>query len=139
MDFLQIILTTFLSAAIPFGIAKLSGHKQVSQLDFFDYISGITIGSIGAELATELESPWKPLTHYNPGECPQLAHAGNLPPRLANHGYALQVFLTERFVLSEIIGRTVVVHAGPNDFKTQPGGSAGSKIACGQIQTLSTR
>ena len=62
MEFLQIILTTVLSAAVLFGIAKLSGHKQVAQLDFFDYISGITIGSIGAELATELESPWKPLT-----------------------------------------------------------------------------
>ena len=33
----------------------------MSQLDFFDYITGITIGSIGAELATELEEPWKPL------------------------------------------------------------------------------
>ena len=33
----------------------------MSQLDFFDYITGITIGSIAAELATELESPWKPL------------------------------------------------------------------------------
>ena len=32
----------------------------MSQLDFFDYITGITIGSIGAELATELEEPWKP-------------------------------------------------------------------------------
>ena len=28
---------------------------------FFDYITGITIGSIAAELATELEAPWKPL------------------------------------------------------------------------------
>jgi uncharacterized membrane protein YcaP (DUF421 family) len=37
------------------------GHKQVAQLDFFDYVSGITIGSIGAELATELEKPYKPL------------------------------------------------------------------------------
>lgn len=33
----------------------------MSQLDFFDYITGITIGSIAAELATELEKPWKPL------------------------------------------------------------------------------
>ena len=31
-------------------------------MDFFDYISGITIGSMAAELATELEDPWKPLT-----------------------------------------------------------------------------
>jgi len=37
------------------------GHKQVSQLDFFDYITGITIGSIAAEFATNLEEPWKPL------------------------------------------------------------------------------
>ena len=33
----------------------------MAQLDFFDYITGITIGSIAAELATELETPWKPL------------------------------------------------------------------------------
>lgn len=37
------------------------GHRQVAQLDFFDYITGITIGSVAAELATELEAPWKPL------------------------------------------------------------------------------
>lgn len=37
------------------------GHKQVAQLDFFDYINGITIGSIAAELATDLEKPWKSL------------------------------------------------------------------------------
>jgi uncharacterized membrane protein YcaP (DUF421 family) len=36
------------------------GHKQIAQLDFFDYITGITIGSIAAEMATELEEPWKP-------------------------------------------------------------------------------
>ena len=42
-------------------VAKLIGHKQISQLDFFDYITGITIGSIAAEMATELEKPWKPL------------------------------------------------------------------------------
>ena len=62
MDFLRLILMSVLSAAAMFAIAKLSGHKQVAQLDFFDYISGITIGSVAAELATELEDPWKPLT-----------------------------------------------------------------------------
>ena len=61
MEFLQVILTALLSAAVLFIIAKFMGHKQVAQLDFFDYITGITIGSIAAELATELESPWKPL------------------------------------------------------------------------------
>ena len=54
MDFLKLILTSLLSAAALFVIAKIIGHKQMSQLDFFDYITGITIGSIAAELETEL-------------------------------------------------------------------------------------
>ncbi|MBR2176339.1 MAG: DUF421 domain-containing protein [Clostridia bacterium] len=62
MEILKIILTSLLSAVSLFIIAKIIGHKQISQLDFFDYITGITIGSISAELATELEKPWKPLT-----------------------------------------------------------------------------
>lgn len=61
MEIIKVILTSILSAAALFVIAKILGHKQMSQLDFFDYITGITIGSIAAELATELEEPWKPL------------------------------------------------------------------------------
>ena len=61
MDITLIILTALLSVAALFVITKIMGHKQVAQLDFFDYVCGITIGSIGAELATELESPEKPL------------------------------------------------------------------------------
>ena len=61
MKALNIILTSCLSAVALFVIAKIMGHKQMSQLDFFDYITGITIGSIGAELATELENPMYPL------------------------------------------------------------------------------
>ena len=61
MDIVKVILTAFLSVVALFIITKIMGHKQVAQLDFFDYVSGITIGSIGAELATELEAPYKPL------------------------------------------------------------------------------
>ena len=61
MEIINVILTALLSAATLFIIAKIMGHKQMSQLEFFDYITGITIGSIAAELATELEKPWKPL------------------------------------------------------------------------------
>lgn len=61
MEIIKAVLTSVLSAASLFIIAKIMGHKQMSQLDFFDYITGITIGSIAAELATELEEPLKPL------------------------------------------------------------------------------
>ena len=62
MNFLVLCLTTFGSFCVLFLVAKFIGRKQISQLDFFDYITGITIGSIAAEMATELEEPWKPLT-----------------------------------------------------------------------------
>ncbi len=61
MDVIRVMLTSALSAAALFFLAKVMGHKQMSQLGLFDYITGITIGSIAAELATELERPWKPL------------------------------------------------------------------------------
>ena len=62
MNFLDLCITALCSFGALFFIAKFIGHKQIAQLDFFDYITGITIGSIAAEMATELEEPWKPLT-----------------------------------------------------------------------------
>ena len=61
MEIVKVALTAVLSVVALFVITKIMGHKQVAQLDFFDYVSGITIGSIGAELATEPESPERPL------------------------------------------------------------------------------
>lgn len=55
-------LTTLLSLAALFLLTKMMGPKQVSQMTMFDYVTGITIGSSAAELATELEEPIKPLT-----------------------------------------------------------------------------
>ena len=62
MDFLSICITASCSIGVLFLLTKIMGHKQLAQLDFFDYITGITIGSIAAEMATELEHPWKPLS-----------------------------------------------------------------------------
>lgn len=62
MSFLILCLTALGSFGALFLSAKFIGHKQIAQLDFFDYITGITIGSIAAEMATDLEAPWKSLT-----------------------------------------------------------------------------
>lgn len=46
-----------------FILAKLMGYRQMSQMSMFDYINGITIGSIAAEMATSLEENFvQPLT-----------------------------------------------------------------------------
>lgn len=56
------VLTALLSIVVLFLLEKAMGSKQVSQMTMFDYVTGITIGSVAAELATELEEPVKPLT-----------------------------------------------------------------------------
>ena len=61
MEIIKVLLTSLLSVGALFVITKIMGHKQVSELDFFDYVCGITIGSIGAELATDIENPIFPL------------------------------------------------------------------------------
>ena len=57
---------TALSAAgsivVLFLLAKLIGARQVSQMTMFDYVVGITIGSVAAELAVEIQHPVGPLT-----------------------------------------------------------------------------
>lgn len=72
--------------------------------------------------------------HYHPENCPHPAHAGDMPPLFSNKGYAAQAFLTGRFTVREIIGRTVIIHAGTDDFTSQPAGNAGARIACGVIR-----
>ena len=55
MDYLKIVVFSVVSVVVLFILTKLMGNKQISQLNMFDYIVGITIGSIAAEMATELE------------------------------------------------------------------------------------
>ncbi|HJA59461.1 MAG TPA: superoxide dismutase family protein [Firmicutes bacterium] len=72
--------------------------------------------------------------HFNPAGCSHPYHAGDLPPLLGCGGDAMTVFLTDRFRLDEVIGRTVVIHENADDFTTQPAGNAGARIACGVIE-----
>ena len=56
MEFVIIFFTSLLSAAVLFLLTKLMGNKQISQLNMFDYVTGITIGSIAAEMAVNLDN-----------------------------------------------------------------------------------
>lgn len=55
MKLLIVFGTTIASIVVLFILTKLLGNKQMSQLNMFDYIIGITIGSIAAEMATALD------------------------------------------------------------------------------------
>lgn len=62
MDLLKIFLSSLGSISVLFILMKILGNRQMSQLTMFDYINGITIGSIAAEMATSLENDFlKPL------------------------------------------------------------------------------
>lgn len=61
-------------------------------------------------------------------------HAGDLPPLLANQGYAWMSFYDKRFTIENILGRSVIIHRNPDDFHTQPSGNSGPMIACGVIR-----
>ncbi len=71
--------------------------------------------------------------HYNPGQGSHPKHAGDLPPFLADHGSAWMSVYTTRFFPEDVVGRTIVIHSMPDDFRTQPSGNSGEKIACGLI------
>lgn len=75
-------------------------------------------------------------SHYNPDSQDHPLHAGDLPPLLSCGSSAYLAAMTDRFRIDDVIGWTVVIHSGSDDFRTQPAGSAGKKIACGVIRRI---
>ncbi len=71
--------------------------------------------------------------HFNSTNCPHPFHVGDLPPLIESNGIAYMSVLIGKFRLSDIIGKTVIIHDMPDDFTTQPSGNSGKKIACGVI------
>ncbi|MFJ9501317.1 superoxide dismutase family protein [Brevibacillus centrosporus] len=73
-------------------------------------------------------------SHWNPTDQPHGNHAGDFPPLFSNDGYARMSFFTNKFRVADVIGRTVIIHQNPDDFRTQPAGNSGKRLACGLIQ-----
>jgi Cu-Zn family superoxide dismutase len=77
----------------------------------------------------------KPHAHYGSAE----RHAGDLPALKSNKAGRANVQIDLDVITltpgpANIIGRGLIVHADPDDYKTQPTGNAGARIACGVIQ-----
>jgi len=80
--------------------------------------------------------------HGKPHGLPGIAerHAGDLPALKANKAGRANIHVDVDIITltpgpANIIGRALIVHADPDDYKTQPTGNAGARIACGVIQT----
>jgi Cu-Zn family superoxide dismutase len=83
--------------------------------------------------------------HFNPHGKPHghpassERHAGDLPSLVANKGGRAKIDVMVDGISigsgpGNIVGRGLIIHADPDDYKTQPTGNAGARIACGVIK-----
>lgn len=104
---------------------------------------GSPIGPFGFHLherSCEEGNPSNPYAgcggHYNPDDQPHGNHAGDFPVLFSNEGRADMSFYTNRFNIEDIIGRSVVIHQNPDDYRTEPAGNSGRRIGQGNIGWL---
>jgi Cu-Zn family superoxide dismutase len=82
--------------------------------------------------------------HFNPFAKPHAnhgsaeRHAGDLPSLKADKDGRAKVDVELDVITvtpgpASIVGRGLIVHADPDDYKTQPTGNAGARVACGVI------
>lgn len=74
--------------------------------------------------------------HWNPHNEPHGNHAGDFPVLFSNNGAASMQFFTNEFKVYEVLGKTIIIHQNPDDYRTQPAGDAGKRLACGLIQPI---
>lgn len=72
--------------------------------------------------------------HFNPHGQLHPDHSGDLPVLLSSGGQAYTIFYTDRFRPQDVINRAVIIHDKPDDYRSQPAGDSGTRIACGRIE-----
>lgn len=55
---LEVVLRTLFAVVVMFFLTKILGKRQVSQLSFFEYITGITVGSLAAYISLDTDKTW---------------------------------------------------------------------------------
>lgn len=114
--------------------ARISGLKPGSEHGFHLHDKGDCASTDGTSAGG----------HFNPDgqpHGPQSAahHAGDMPSLKADaQGNADAHFMLQGPSLvagsaGYVVGRSVIVHANPDDYTTQPTGNAGARLACGVI------
>ena len=77
---------------------------------------------------------WNPAARKHGQLNPEGAHAGDLPNiTVSANGHGAINFLVSGHELNDADGTSLVIHAGPDDYKTDPSGNSGDRIACAVI------
>ena len=131
---------------LPAGTAQLYGNG--SEVSLSVALAGLDAGTRGIHLHTtgSCDAPGftsagghlNPQGHQHGTENPQGAHLGDLPNVTIGAGGGGTVSATLRGARADVLGSifdadgtAIVVHAGPDDYRTDPSGNSGDRIACG--------
>ena len=92
------------------------------------------VGDCSAPDATSAKGHYNPAGKAHGHPAGNDRHGGDLPNLTADaRGEAHFVADLPGLTLDEIFGRSVVIHADPDDYKSQPAGNSGKRVACGVI------
>ena len=105
----RVAVLSIVSLAVMFATTRLGGKRQIAQMSLFDYVNSITVGSIAAEMATNLESWYRPFTALLVyGAAAWLAHYGackSLWVRLVLGGRTI-VLMKDGVIRKRALGRS---------------------------------
>lgn len=116
--------------------ARVSGLTP-GEHGFHVHESGDCSGADASSAKGHFNPAGKPHGHHDGSE----RHAGDLPNLVAdlsgNATFAAEVgMLSLGSDANSIVGRSFVIHADPDDYKSQPAGNSGKRVACGTIRAL---
>ena len=119
--------------------ANISGLRPNGEFGFHVHEAGDCSSGDGMSAKGHFNPYGKPHGAHGSGE----RHAGDMPSLKSDAGgnanmtFDLDVISVNPNTAASIIGRGLIVHVQPDDFKTQPTGNAGARSACAVIQRLS--
>jgi Cu-Zn family superoxide dismutase len=111
-------------------------HLDVKASGLAPGVHGFHIHEVGDCSAPDASSA---KGHFNPGAKPHGSHAGDMADLTADASGAAHLSVDAPGLTlidgpTNILGRAFVIHADPDDHKSQPAGNSGKRIACGVIQ-----
>jgi superoxide dismutase, Cu-Zn family len=114
--------------------AKLSGLKPGAEHGFHVHEKGDCSSGDGMSTGGHFNPDAKP---HGPQNAPH--HAGDMPAVVADaYGNATSAFTLKGVSIgsgaADLVGRGLIVHRDPDDYRTQPTGNAGPRIACAVIR-----
>jgi Cu-Zn family superoxide dismutase len=114
---------------------KVSGLSPGAEHGFHIHEKGDCGSGDGMSTGGHFNPLGKPHAHFSTTD----RHAGDMPALKADASGNASVTVELDVITvtdgpTSVVGRGLIVHAQPDDYKTQPTGNAGARIACGVIQ-----